>query len=89
MNMLIKQCLFNQAQQAFKWHLLGDIDLSQHESSQVNKCHTDESRNAAYSLLDTVIYTNSDPTAIQTLVEDFWNPFILQLKKQKEQGVAP
>ena len=54
-----------------------NIDLGKHESSQVNKCHTDDSRNAAYSLLDTVINSNSDPTVIQTLVQDFWNPFIL------------
>ena len=55
----------------------------------MNKCHTDESRNAAYSLLDTVLNSNSDPRLIQTLVEDFWNPFILQLNKQKEEGAAP
>ena len=64
MNMLVKQCLFNQAQQAYQWHIMGNIDLSEHESSQVNKCQTDGSRNAAYSLLDTVINTNADPTVI-------------------------
>ena len=55
----------------------------------MNKCHTDDSRNAAYSLLDTVLNSNSDPRLIQQLVEEFWNPFILQLNKQKEAGVAP
>ena len=89
MNMLIKQCLFNQAQTAYQGHITDSIDLSSHQSSQINKCHTEESRNAAYSLLNTVINSNSDPTLIQTLVQNFWSPFIMQLTQQKEKGVAP
>jgi len=43
----------------------------------MNKCHTDESREAAYSLFQTLIVNNPDPNVLQDLINKYWTPSIL------------
>lgn len=56
------------------------MDIKKLSQKDINKCHTIKSREAAYSLMDAIIKTNSDPNIVETLFENFWAPFITQLK---------
>ena len=88
LNMLVQKCLFNQSQEPFGGHITEDVDLQSLSQKSVNKCHSTQARNAAYKLLETVIATNSDPQLVQRLVQDFWVPFVLQLRMPKDAGFS-
>ena len=86
LNMLVQKCLFNQAQEPFAGHITAGIDVQSISNKQVNKCHTTDSRSAAYALLETLIATNSDPQIVQRLVKEFWVPLVLDLQIPKDAG---
>jgi len=46
----VLKCLFNQADDKFEGHILPNVDIKAIKSNNDNKCHTSDSRNAAYAL---------------------------------------
>ena len=45
----------------------------------MNKCHSVESRQAAYELLDQIIIASTDKGLVDNLVTQFWGPYIAQM----------
>lgn len=55
----------------------------------MNKCYSKESREAAYSLLQSVIGDNPNPEMLTRLIKNFWAPLIMKLEKPIENQLAP
>jgi hypothetical protein len=52
--------LFNQTKDKYRGHILPEVNLRELKTANDNKCHTDKSRNAAYTLFQTMIGLSDD-----------------------------
>jgi hypothetical protein len=88
LQMIVEKCLFNRQSQQFTEHVTAKVDLHQLNQQSMNKCHSDESREAAYTLFQALIGNNPNTQTLQELVGKYWAPAIMSLSQTKNQQFA-
>lgn len=68
LNMLVEKCLFNQQQAQLTQHISPDVDYQKISQQSLNKCHTEQSREAAYALFQALIEQEPDPEILGVMV---------------------
>jgi Zn-dependent M32 family carboxypeptidase len=82
--MLLEKCLFSKNNAVITDHITKDINIQEISQSNMNKCHSKQSREAAYSLLESVIGENPNPEMLTKLIKNFWAHLIMKLEKPIE-----
>lgn len=77
LKMLVEKCLFNQQSKQFDDHITTSVYFN--NETTINKCHTNESREAAYSLFQALLGSEPNTQVLQDLIRNYWAPAIMSL----------
>jgi len=84
---IMEKCLFTFDYPTFDNHIVKGVDLKALEKGKINKCHTSESREAAFEILEVLIQER--PQLIDSLMKKYLVPLVSRVQTPKKSGFQP